>query len=146
MPDISEKLSYENIFMGEYANVVEHIDFVDLNGLIVTHGTTVRKNGGYSARGEIDKWQTSIMHGHTHRIGSSCQRVPAIGNRKEKQIYGFEGGCLCSLESAYGSGFNWQMGFNVVTLNNVDETFGVEQVMINDGVANISTLGYSIRG
>ena len=147
MPDISDKLSYENIFMGEYANVVEHIDFVDLNGLIVTHGTTVRKNGGYSARGEIDKWQTSIMHGHTHRLGVSCQRIPAIGNRKEKQLYGFEGGCLCSLDSAYGSAFNWQQSFNIVSLNDGEYgNFGVEQVMINNGLALVSTLGYSIRG
>jgi hypothetical protein len=143
IPEITDKLSYQNIFMGEYQNRVEHVDYVDLNGLIVTHGTTVRKNGGYSARGEIDKWGASILHGHTHRIGSTAQRLPAIGNRPEKQIYGFEGGCLCSLNAAYGVGLNWQNGFNIVALG--QETFGIEQVMINNGSANISTLGVNIR-
>lgn len=31
--------------MGEFKDKVEHVDYVDLNGLIVTHGETVRKNG-----------------------------------------------------------------------------------------------------
>lgn len=142
LPDISDKLSYQNVFMGEYQQYVKHVDYVDLNGLIVTHGTTVRKNGGYSARGEIEKWGASILHGHTHRIGSTCQRIPAIGNRPERQIYGFESGCLCSLNAAYGTAMNWQQGFNIVGLG--DDQFSIEQVMINNGAANIATLGMSI--
>lgn len=142
LPDITDLLSYENVFMGEYKDKVEHVDFVDLNGLIVTHGTTVRKNGGYSARGEIDKWGASILHGHTHRIGSTCQRIPSIGNRPERQIYGFEGGCLCSLDAAYGTAMNWQQGFNIVGLG--DDNFSIEQVMINDGKASVATLGKTI--
>jgi hypothetical protein len=39
---------------------------------------------------------------------------------------------------------NWQQGFNIVALGG--ETFGMEQVMVNNGVANISTLGQTIRG
>lgn len=144
LPDITEKLSYQNVFMGDYQNYVEHVDYVDLNGLIVTHGTTVRKNGGYSARGEIDKWGSSILHGHTHRIGSTAQRFPAIGGRQDKQIYGFEGGCLCELNAAYGVGLNWQQGFNIVGLG--EESFSLEQVMVNNRVANVSTLGVTIRG
>jgi hypothetical protein len=84
------------------------------------------------------------MHGHTHRIGSSCKRIPAFGNRPDKQIYGFEGGALCSLDAVYSSTANWQQGFNIVALG--DESFGVEQIMISNGVANISTLGQTIRG
>lgn len=143
LPEITETLSYQNVFIGEYQKNVEHVDYVDLNGLIVTHGTTVRKNGGYSARGEIEKWGASILHGHTHRIGSTCQRIPAIGNRPERQIYGFEGGCLCSLDAAYGTAMNWQQGFNIIGLD--QETFSLEQVMINNGVANVATLGMSIK-
>jgi hypothetical protein len=145
LPDISERLSYQNVFMGEYQKMVKHVDHVDLNGLLVTHGTTVRKNGGYSARGEIDKWSYSILHGHTHRIGTSCQRIPALGNRPEKQIYGFEGGCMCSLEASYGLAMNWQQGFNIVSLCQKNETFGIEQVLINNGCANVSTLGMTIK-
>jgi hypothetical protein len=143
IPEISEILSYENVFMGDYKNKIKHVDYVNLNGLVVTHGETVRKNGGYSARGEIDKWHTSILHGHTHRIGSSCQRIPAIAGRGEKQLIGIEGGCLCSLDALYATGCNWQQGFNIVSLN--DDSFGVEQVYVNNGVANISTLGMTIK-
>lgn len=143
LPEILDTLSYQNVFLGEYQDKVAHVDYVDLNGLIVTHGDTVRKNGGASARGEVDKWHASILHGHTHRIGSSCQRVPALAGRPEKQYYGFEGGCLCNLDAAYGTAMNWQQGFNIVSLGS-DNTFGVEQVLISNGKANISTLGTSI--
>lgn len=143
LPDIVDKLSYQNIFMGDYQHHVEHVDYVDLNGLIVTHGTTVRGAGGASAKGEIEKWGSSILHGHTHRIGSTARRVPAIGNRPERQIYGFEGGCLCSLDAAYGSCMNWQQGFNIVGLD--EDSFSIEQVMINNGSANISTIGMNIK-
>jgi hypothetical protein len=146
LPDITDKLSYENIFMGEYQDHVEHVDYVDLNGLIVTHGTTVRSAGGASAKGEIEKWQTSILHGHTHRIGSSCKRVPAFGNRQEKQMIGIEGGCLCSLDAAYGSNLNWQLGFNIVSLNDAYDNFGIEQIYIKNGIANINTLGATLKG
>ena len=146
LPDISDKLSYESIFMGEYQNHVEHVDYVDLNGLIVTHGTTVRSAGGASAKGEIEKWQTSILHGHTHRIGSSCKRVPAFGNRGEKQMIGIEGGCLCSLDAAYGSHMNWQQGFNIISLNDEYDNFGLEQVYVKNGIANINTLGMTLKG
>lgn len=142
LPDIVDKLSYQNVFMGEYQEHVEHVDYVDLNGLIVTHGTTVRGAGGASAKGEIEKWGASILHGHTHRIGSSCRRIPAIGNRPENQVYGFEGGCMCDLNATYSTACNWQQGFNIVGLD--DDTFSLEQVMINNGKANIATLGMTL--
>ena len=144
LPEITNTLSYENVFMGEYQNYIQHVDYVDLNGLIVTHGTTVRKNGGYSCLGEIEKWKTSILHGHTHRIGSSCQRIPAIGGRGEGLIVGLETGCLCSLEAAYGTALNWQTGFAIVGVGG--DSFGVEQVYIDKGTANICTLGKTIYG
>lgn len=145
LSNITDILSYQNVFMGDYKNKVEHVDYVQLNGLIVTHGTTVRGNGGASCLGEINKWGSSILHGHTHRVGSSCKRIPAIGNRKEQQLYGFEGGCLCDLNSVYASAPNWNQGFNIVSLDKDGETFGMEQVCVNNGVANIATLGKTIK-
>ena len=142
LPEIINTLSYQNIFMGDYQNYVEHVDYVELNGLIVTHGTTVRMNGGASCLGEINKWKTSILHGHTHRIGSSCQRLPAIGGRSEGQVYGWEGGCMCDLNPVYGSALNWQQGFNIIGLG--EDVFSMEQVMIQNGKANVATLGKTI--
>lgn len=144
LPEITERLSYQNVFMGEYQNKVEHVDYVDLNGLIVTHGTTVRGAGGASARGEIEKWHTSILHGHTHRCGLTQKRIPAIGGRGERQIVGIESGCLCALDAAYGSAMNWNQGFGIVALG--DESFGYEQVFVNNGIANVASLGKTIRG
>jgi transposase-like protein len=146
LPNISDILSYENVFMGDYQNLVEHVDFVQLNDLVVTHGTTVRSRGGASCIGEVEKWNSSVMHGHTHRCGMSVKRVPAFGNRPEKQLYGFEGGALCSLNAAYGSMMNWQNSFNIVSLDEDGVNFGVENVMINSGVANVATLGKTFRG
>lgn len=144
LPEIVDTLSYENVFMGDYQKYVEHVDFVELNSLVVTHGTTVRSNGGASCLGEVNKWKTSVLHGHTHRLGSSAIRVPSVGNRVESQLYGFEGGALCSLDAAYGSIMNWQQGFNIVSLDDNGVDFGVEPVMINRGSACVSTLGRTI--
>lgn len=146
IPEISDKLSYQSIFMGDYQEHVEHVDYVDLNGLIVTHGTTVRAAGGASAKGEIEKWNSSILHGHTHRIGSSCKRIPSIGGRAERQLLGIEGGCLCQLEALYGSACNWQQGLNIISLGEEYDQFGIEQVYIKSGVAIVNTLGATLKG
>lgn len=145
LPEITETLSYENVFMGDYKDKVKHVDYVELNGLIVTHGETVRSAGGASCLAEVNKWNSSILHGHTHRIGAACKRIPAIGNRSEQQLMGFEGGCLCDVNALYASATNWQQGFNIVSLDQDGKTFGMEQVAITNGVANIATLGKTIK-
>ena len=144
LDNITDILSYENVFMGDYQNRIKHVDYVDLNGLIVTHGTTVRSNGGASCLGEINKWGASILHGHTHRIGSTMKRIPAIGNRDEKQLLGIESGCLCDLSPTYGTACNWNQGFGIVSLDKEGESFGYEQVYINNGKAIVNTLGVTI--
>ena len=144
LPDIQEKLSYGNIFLGEYQDYVDLVDYVELTPeLIVLHGDIVRKNGGNSARAHMDKWMVSLIHNHTHRFGSTAQRIPAIGNRKDKQIFAWENGCACDLSPLYGSAPNWQNGFSIVSLGS--EQYGIEQVMVNENTANISTLGKTIK-
>lgn len=144
LPDIQEKLSYGNVFLGDFQKYVELVDYVELNPeLIVLHGDIVRKNGGYSARAHMDKWMVSLIHNHTHRFGSTAQRIPAIGNRKDKQLFAWENGCACDLSPLYGSAPNWQNGFSIVSLDS--EQYGIEQVMVNDNKANICTLGKSFK-
>ena len=144
LPDIQEKLSYQNVFLGDFKDVVEHCDYVEIcPNLIVTHGDVVRKNGGYSARGMIDKYYQSLIMGHTHRLGMTAQRIPGIGSRGEQQVYAWEMGCMCDLNPIYASAPNWQNGFGIVAVSD-DGTFGVEQVLIQNGKACISTLGCSI--
>jgi hypothetical protein len=141
LPEVLEILTYENIFLGPFKDYVECVDYVDLNGLHVMHGTTVRKNAGSSVLGEMEKYRTSVMMGHVHRLGSVSMRQPAIGSRKESQIRGYEIGCLCDLNPIYCLSPNWANGFAIVALG--EDSFGVELVSIVDGKATISTTGRS---
>ena len=145
LPDIKDKLSYQNVFLGELQEYVDHCDYVEVcPDLIITHGDVVRKNGGYSARGMIDKYYHSLIMGHTHRIGMTAQRLPGIGSKQEKQIYAWEMGCTCDLNPVYASSPNWQNGFGIISVSD-DGTFGVEPVMIQNGKATITTLGCSLK-
>lgn len=143
LPEIRDTLSYENVFLGDYKKYIQMVDYVQLtDDFVVLHGDVVRKNGGASARGLLDKWFTSLMHNHTHRFGFTAQRVPGLGNKQDKQLYGWENGCACSLDPVYASAPNWQQGFSIVGLD--DYNFSVEQVMVNNGMANIATLGKTL--
>lgn len=148
IPEVVESLSYDNVFLGDFKNVVTSADYVEVcSNLLVVHGDIVRKHGGYSARGMIDRYYQSIMMGHTHRLGMTAQRIPGIGSRPEQQLYAWEMGCLCDLNPVYASVPNWQNGFGIICLSDVDESvFGIEQVLIQNGIANVSTLGKTIVG
>jgi predicted phosphodiesterase len=144
LPDIQEKLSYENVFLGDFQDYVIHADYVEVcPDLVVMHGDVVRKNGGASARGMIDKYFQSIIMGHTHRVGMTAQRMPGLGSKQEKQLFSWELGCLCDLNPIYASAPNWQNAFGIISVSD-DGSYGVEPVMINNGKANIATLGMTI--
>jgi predicted phosphodiesterase len=144
LPEMKYNLSYENVFLGDFKNRIGMADYVELNGdLVVLHGDVVRKHGGFSARGTLEKYYQSCIMGHTHRVGFTAQRIPSIGKRKDKQLYAYETGCLCKLSALYASAPNWQNAFGIVSLGE-NNSFGLETVMINDGVANVSTLGKTI--
>lgn len=107
------------------------------------HGDVVRRHGGYSARGLFEKWYTSIMCNHTHRIGMTPQRIPSIGSQKEKIIRVYENGCACNLKPLYASAANWQNAFSIINYSNKD--VAVETVLITDKKAAISTLGKTLK-
>jgi len=145
LPEMEQTLSYENIFLGDFKKHISTADYVELNDdLVVLHGDVVRKHGGFSARGTLEKYYQSCIMGHTHRVGFTAQRIPSIGKRQDKQIYAYEMGCLCKISALYCSTPNWQNAFGIVSLNQDDNSFGVETVMINNGVANVSTLGKTL--
>jgi transposase-like protein len=144
LPDIAQKLSYENVFLDPKFNV-ELVDYVELpGGLFVMHGDVVRKHGGYSARGLLEKWFTSIIGNHTHRVGMTSQRIPSIGNRPDQIITVYENGCACSLTPIYASAPNWQNSFCIVSTDSENDIYSVEQVIIQGDKANVSTLGTTI--
>lgn len=148
LPEIREILSYEKIFLGDYSDDIKLVDYANITeDFIVLHGDVVRKNGGYSARGMLDKFNISLMHNHTHRFGSTAQRIPGIANRKDKQIFAWENACACDLNPIYASAPNWQNGFSIIGFDNSKDptSFSVEPVMVNNGVANVATLGKTIK-
>lgn len=140
-----ELLSYENFFFPKESwrriTLVDEVVFP--TNFIVYHGTVVRKMGGMSARGEYEKKHTSTMTNHTHRLGSTMQRVPSAGNRPEIQNHNYENGCACLLNPDYVTDANWQNGFSIISYE--DDVVGVEQILVQDGVANVPSLGKIVR-
>lgn len=145
IPEIKEKLSYQSIFYPQADwNKTKLVDYLEIvEGFIIMHGDVVRRHGGYSARGLFEKWYTSIMCNHTHRIGMTPQRIPSIGSQKEKIIRVYENGCACNLKPLYASAANWQNAFSIINYSNKD--VAVETVLITDKKAAISTLGKTLK-
>lgn len=95
-------------------------------GTIVTHGSIVRKQSAYSARGQLEKYGISGVSGHTHRLGTHW-RTDLRGT-----YYWLETGCLCSLKSEYIIGVpDWQQGLAVGTY--LDGNFSITTYPITDG-------------
>lgn len=114
--------------------------------LRVRHGEVVRKHGGYSARAHGDKWQASVMHGHTHRIGASMKRRPGIpGVRPDEFLRTYETGCACRLDADYAPGADWQQGFAIVAVDDANDEHGVELVQVINGRAVVATLGATLK-
>jgi hypothetical protein len=139
-PECQEKFSYQSIFYPKWLK----IDLVDIYtvcpGLVALHGDIVRSHGAYSARGMLEKWRVSLIHGHTHRFGQHGYRVPAVAGKREHQMRAWEGGCCCRLTVPYAAMTNWQQGFSIVR-HDEEGLFGVEQVLIHEGAAVCTTTG-----
>jgi predicted phosphodiesterase len=101
-------------------------------GLIVKHGSLVRKAGGMSALAELEaeKYAVSTITGHTHRIGSTMIRT------RRALIGGWEGGCLCGLHPEYVRNPNWQQCVSLITESIDGDSFSVAQVpFLGEGCA-----------
>jgi hypothetical protein len=105
----------------------EHRKYGDLyriGKLSVTHGEIVRKHSGASAKAHYEKVGGSVLHGHTHRMGSYF-RTTAAGAHGA-----WENGCLCRLDPEYVKRPDWQQGFSVIHVDPKTGTFNVQQVPI----------------
>jgi len=145
MKRVQEVLSYENVFFPQKDWCrIKLVDQVILpTNFIVQHGTVVRKHGGMSARGEFEKVWASTLTNHTHRLGSTPQRFPAIGNRDEQTFMNYENGCACTLNPDYIDLPNWQNGFSLIHYEN--NIIGVDQVVVHGNVACVPSLGKVIK-
>ena len=96
-----------------------------LGSLKIIHGDMVRKFSGYTARGELEKHDSSGISSHTHRGGVYYYRTP------ERYLAWFESFCLCDLNPEYISEPNWQQGFLYGYIEK--DSFAVTPIPIVDG-------------
>jgi len=85
-PKAEELLRYDTWFYPDWAPIRLVDSVVVADDLLILHGDMVRKHAAYSARGHAEKWHSSVMHSHTHRMGSSLERIPAVGSRAESPV------------------------------------------------------------
>jgi UDP-2,3-diacylglucosamine pyrophosphatase LpxH len=76
-------------------------------GIIIKHGSVVRKFGSYTAKAEMEKEGQSGISGHSHRLGMHRHENP------NKPHVWVECGCLCSKNMDYMEGEppDWHQGF-----------------------------------
>lgn len=79
--------------------------------LLLTHGHIVRKWSGATARAHFEKFGSSVLHGHSHRLGQFFHSFAG------QPYVAVENGCLCSLDPEYDLAPDWQQGFSVVYLD-----------------------------
>lgn len=144
-PKAQELLNYETWFYPEWCPIRLQDHALIAEELLVIHGDLVRKHAAYSARGHAEKWHSSVMHGHTHRMGSSLERIPAVGLRPEQVRRAYETGCMCDLNPSYVSVPNWTNGFAIVSHGDEAGVYGVELVNVVQGQASIAALGKTVR-
>lgn len=144
-PRAKELLDYQSWFYPAWCPIALVDSVVIAEDLLVLHGDLVRKHAAYSARGHAEKWHSSVMHSHTHRMGSSLERIPAIAGRPESVRRAYEIGCMCNLNPSYVSAPNWTNGFAIVGESEDGGSYGVELVSVSQGVAVVNTLGKTVR-
>jgi len=143
-PMAKQVMPYGNWWHPEWSRITMAHEVVLHDDLLVTHGDMARKWGGYTAKAHSEKYVNSVMHGHTHRMGSHYRRVPAVGTRGEQTIRAYEIGCMCRLNPGYTSVPDWTQGFAIVTGDGTD--YAVELVHIANGAAAVGALHMTIRG
>jgi predicted phosphodiesterase len=97
--------------------------------LVVKHGSIVRKWSGATARGEWERYGTSGVSGHTHRLGLFYHR-DFNGNQGWAET-----GCTCDLNPEYVEDPDWQHGCLIVTFARDYKYYSFEPVYIQEGRA-----------
>ena len=119
-------LAFPNLFnLGAYGfSWKPYGGYVMLGKLLVTHGSMVRGVSGATARAHFDRYGTSLLVGHTHRLGA-FYRTNVRGSH-----VAYENGCLCLLTPEYAQAPDWQQGFSVVHVDPKSGFFNVQQLPI----------------
>ena len=100
-PRAMSEMTYQRWWHPDWSRIEMLPEIVLHDDLLVTHGDMARKWGGYTAKAHSERYVNSVMHSHTHRMGSHIRRVPAVGVRGEQVIRAYEIGCMCQLNPGY---------------------------------------------
>lgn len=101
--------------------------------LAATHGWLVARQSGKSAANHLDELGHSVIHGHTHRLGSHFKTIyNADGTTRLLQAW--EAGCMCQLKKGlgYSRAANWQQSFLTYSVNE-EGYVHIEPAMFLDG-------------
>ena len=134
MPELYGMLDMHSIINSNLDTDIEYIHCVPSESMIVWnddlmigHFNKVSKNCCYTVKLLIDRFQTSVVQAHTHRLGE-------YRFRGQKGILrGWESGCLCDLDPSYTLLPNWQNGFLIY--ERLGNSWHIDTVPINDDKA-----------
>lgn len=99
--------------------------YYKFGALYISHFNKVSQHGGYTAKQLVDSKGVSIMHAHTHRMGSTY-RTYISG----EVLGGWDNGCMCNLHPQYILDPNWLHGFSLIYKEKSDNRFMVQQIPI----------------
>ncbi|AWY03874.1 metallophosphoesterase [Gordonia phage Nedarya] len=120
----SEEFNFENLLDFKGFGITKLPDFNQIApGWVTTHGhrggIRLTQRAGDTALNAAVKLNTSIIMGHTHRLGLKPQSN-GYGGKITKQVWGMEVGNLMDMKLAQylkGGTANWQQGFGLVTID-----------------------------
>lgn len=85
---------------------------------VSVHGITVRKYSGYTAQAHLDRFDTNVIHCHTHRagivyrtIGANTRWAMECGHLSDPKQPGY---------AEYALSHDWQMGFSILYIDGND--------------------------
>ena len=119
---IQQKLSTK-IKIVTTTNTEAMLEFDDT--LLIGHFRLLSMHSAFTAKRCVDRYNTSIVQAHTHRLGAFYKRA------MNTTIKGYECGCLCSTNPSYMQYPNWQQGFLVYTRTGAN--WGIEVAEIENG-------------
>jgi predicted MPP superfamily phosphohydrolase len=93
--------------------------------ILIGHFRLLSMHSAFTAKRCVDRYNTSIVQAHTHRLGAFYKRA------MDTTIKGYECGCLCDPNPSYMNYPNWQQGFLVYTSTGAH--WGMEVAEITDG-------------
>ena len=112
----------------ERADSYPHAEYSITDDLVATHGYVVRQKAGMSALASLDKMESSIIMGHTHRLAITHH---TRWRKSEPKLYSaIETGTLADLSGlGYSKNPDWQGGFVTLEINNKTGSFHPELVI-----------------